>query len=151
MINQFKPVMMLADAAEVCNGKLYILGGGWDAIAAGNPLPRYIAVILGVPWDQTNRRHVLTISLEDADGRGTLLPSPSGGFAPFEIKAEFETGRPPGVPQGARIPVPLALPIPPLPLAVGRYVWRLTVDRLGDDEWSLPFTVITGPGINRAA
>ena len=45
--------MMLADSAQVSEGKLFILGGGWSV--TGPPAPSAIALHVEVPWDQTNR------------------------------------------------------------------------------------------------
>lgn len=54
----------------------------------------------------------------------------SGEPAPLEIRAEFEVGRPPGIPQGTTIEQPMSINIGPgLPLAPGEtYLWRLSVN-----------------------
>ena len=43
-----KVTMLLADAAQAVNGKLYILGGGWS-VAGPDPTPMAIALKMEVP------------------------------------------------------------------------------------------------------
>ena len=54
--------MLLADAAEAVNGKLYILGGGW-ALRDARPIPIAIALLIEVPWTEANIQHQLQIDL----------------------------------------------------------------------------------------
>jgi hypothetical protein len=86
--------LILADAAKVAVGKLYLLGGGWDRLAV-NALPTVqsvgVAVGVMVPWGDTNAPHQLSLTVEDEDG-GAVLP-------PVEVR--LEVGRPPGLPAGA--------------------------------------------------
>ena len=50
--------LILADWAEVINGKIYVQGGGWTTINAREPLPvsRTIAIAVSprVEWHETN-------------------------------------------------------------------------------------------------
>lgn len=73
--------LMLADRAEVLNGKLYVMGGAWDRLQRANfDEPADISVTLGilVPWHATNQEYELNIDLEHADG--TSLANIKGGF-----------------------------------------------------------------------
>jgi hypothetical protein len=85
--------LLLADHSEAVNGKLYMVGGGWNVLRFPQ-LPRewgfHIALGIDVAWDETDARHNLLISLQDPDGV-ELGDS---------LSAEFETGRPPGMPAG---------------------------------------------------
>ncbi|HEU5143140.1 MAG TPA: hypothetical protein VFU04_08295 [Solirubrobacterales bacterium] len=85
--------MMLADHSEAVNGKLYTNGGGWNVLRFPE-LPHdwgfHIALGIDVGWDETNRRHSLNLTIQDPDGVEL-----NEGFS-----AEFETGRPPGMPAG---------------------------------------------------
>src|SRR5215218_5083668 len=123
-----KVTMMLADAAQAVDGKLYILGGGWS-ITGPEPSASAIAAYIQVPWDRTNVEHQFRFELIDSDGQ------------PVAIEGAFEVGRPVGVRPGTPIDVPLAINIGPLMLPPGgRFEWRLTIDGETSDEWRLAFS-----------
>lgn len=134
-----KATMLLADFAQVLQGKLYIMGGGWS-ITGPQPSLSAIALKLEVPWTQTNRQHEFKVELIDADGRPVMVPGPEG-TAPAVMAGHFEVGRPPGMAAGTPLDMPLALTIGPMPLAPGRYVWKLFIDGASDDDWEAAFTV----------
>jgi len=94
--------VLLTDAGESLNGKLYMLGAGWNMLRLPQ-LPQEwgfgIALGVDVPWDETNRRYSLELRFEDPDG--TPLGDP--------FTAEFEVGRPPGVIAGQDQRVVLAI------------------------------------------
>lgn len=131
--------MLLSDFAQVIQGKLYIMGGGWSLTG---PVPSLsaIAVKIEVPWTQTNRKHEFRVELIDADGHPVVMVPPTGE-GPVVLDGHFEVGRPPGMPPGTPLDVPLAMTIPPMPLAPGRYVWRLSIDGASHDDWEVAFTV----------
>lgn len=132
--------MLLADAAQVANGKLYLLGGGWSITGPQVP-PMAVALKIDVPWNEANRRHSWKLSLVDGDGQAVQVPGPEG---PQEVFAggEFEVGRPPGLAEGSDIDLPLAVNMGPLPLPAGnRYAWRLWIDDDTHADWVRPFTV----------
>jgi hypothetical protein len=85
--------LILADAAQVTGGKLYLLGGGWDVLNVNQlfPVTRHcgVAAAFTVPWDQTNMRHNVEIEIQDDDGNDLA-----------KIQGQFEVGRPPGIPVG---------------------------------------------------
>jgi hypothetical protein len=86
--------LILADAAQVAEGKLYLLGGGWDRMAV-NVLPAVqtigIAVGVAVPWAETNIPHTLRLTVEDDDGGTVLQP----------VDVRLEIGRPAGLAAGS--------------------------------------------------
>lgn len=130
--------MMLADAVQASEGKLYILGGGWN-ITGPDPAPFGIALLFSVPWDASNQRHVFEITLLDEDGEAVAFDDTGAGVV---IGGEFEVGRPPGVRSGTPLTVPIAINSGPLPLPAGRrYVWSLTVNGETDQSWQLGFDV----------
>jgi hypothetical protein len=134
-----KVTMMLADHAQAAEGKLNIIGGGWN-ITGPQPGPFAIALLFEVPWDRTNELHRFRLELVDSDGDPVLVPTPEGE-QPLVFEAEFEVGRPAGVTRGTPLPFPLALNMGPQPLAPGgRYEWRLTVDDQVDEDWRLAFS-----------
>jgi hypothetical protein len=135
-----KATLMLCDAAQVADGKINILGGGWTQTSPGTPSA--LAISIGVPWDNSNDRHRFEVHLDDADGQPVTVPNPQGGMSPLIISRDFETGRPPGVPKGSTLWALVALTIGPLPLQPGgRYVWSLFVNHHTEEDWTAPFSV----------
>ena len=85
--------MLLADRAEVLNGKLYMMGGAWDRRHIKDiNTPVSLTIVIGVlvPWNLTNEPHRLRIRIEDDDG--TTLPP--------EVEATVNVGRPVNATQG---------------------------------------------------
>lgn len=112
--------LILADAAQEVNQKLYLLGGGWTIWnAAQYPSHATFAVALGllVPWEETNERKQVAIVLVDPDGQALA-----------QFQAELEVGRPPGIspgtPQRAILAATLHISLP----RPGRYELRATGD-----------------------
>lgn len=131
-----KVTMMLADAVQAVAGKLYILGGGWS-ITGPEPKPSALAIKIEVPWTEANRRHKLIVTLLDADERPAMV-----GERAVEVAAEFEVGRPAGLPPGAPLDATIALGIGPLALQAGaRYVWRLSINGETREDWQVGFIV----------
>lgn len=137
----FKVTMLLADSAQVAQNKLYVLGGGWDVLGP-QVGPTAIAMLIQVPWDQSNRRHHWRMELVDSDGEPVALPTPMGSEEPVAVEGDFEVGRPPGIPPGTPLAIPIAMNFGPLPLEPGRrYEWRLSVGKESAEDWRLAFTV----------
>jgi hypothetical protein len=135
--------MLLADFAQVSDGKLTIVGGGWS-LTGPEPTPVGIAILIRVPWDQANQRHVMRLELLDADGQPVEMDAETGdGSEPivFFDDVPFEVGRPAGLKPGTPLDFPVAINSGPLLLEPGRYEWRLTIDDEADDDWRLPFSV----------
>jgi hypothetical protein len=129
--------MMLADHAQVSDGKLFIAGGGWSSAGPG-AVPCGIALLFHVPWQRTNERTVFTLSLLDEDGRP--FPDPGRpGEKPIQAGGQIEAGRPAGVAPGTEINVPIAfntvLQLPP----GRRFTWVLEIDGQMDEAWRLSF------------
>jgi len=118
--------VFLADSAEVREGLLFTLGGGWNEVGPGSQ-PFAIAGLLEVEWEETNAQHAIEIVFEDEDGAPLMIPIP-GGEQPLRLATTFEVGRPPGSVRGSSFNVPLALPLLPIPWTPGRrYVVRVSV------------------------
>lgn len=130
--------MLLADAAQEVNGKLYVLGGGWSVTGPALP-PMSIAVKLDVPWLESERPHEFGLELVDEDGRAV----PAGEAGTVRVEGTFEVGRPVGVPEGSDVDFAFVVNIPPFPLPPGRYAWRLSVDGGTHEDWVRPFQVRT--------
>lgn len=137
-----KVTMLLCDHAEVADNKLFINGAGWDMCGSPSP-PHAVAVLVHVPWDQTNTVHRYTLQLLDEDGQSVTMPGPTGQVA-VEAAGSFEVGRPPGVPHGTPIAVPIALNVGPLLLDLGRgYEWRLVLEGAAGAHWTVAFRTVS--------
>jgi hypothetical protein len=132
--------ILLADAAQRSpDGKIHALGLGWTVTSTPLP-PQAVVVFIKVPWDQANELHHAVLTMIDEDGRPVLPQGADGGQV--EIHADFETGRPAGVPRGMPLDVALSFAIAAgMPLAPGGYVWRLEIDGEAQETWRAPFHV----------
>jgi len=140
-----KVTMMLADAAQAAEGKLYILGGGWS-VTGPTPGPSASALFIPVPSDRTNVEHRFRFDLVASDGNPVELETDAGAEEAVTFEGSFEVGRPPGVKPGTSIDVPLAINVGPLPLPPGgRYEWRLSINQESHEDWRLPFSTRSAP------
>jgi hypothetical protein len=134
--------IVLADSAEVREGLLFMLGGGWNAIGP-QPQPFAIAGVLVGEWDEANTPHTALFSIEDEDGNPLMIPGVPQA-QPFVFRAAFEFGRPPGAARGTSFNIPVALAIPPIPWTPGRRYVLLV--RVADDVLDrVPFSVRAAP------
>ena len=95
---------MLADAAQVQGGKLFVLGGGFDTITARS-LPVVhrslaVALVAVVAPEQRHRDLEIVISLIDEDGQALGV----------EAKGKLRVGAPPNLPPGSSSVVPIVTP-----------------------------------------
>lgn len=119
--------MLLADSAQVAEGKLYILGGGWS-LSGPEPVPSAVAIKVEVDTHEFDRMHHWELFLEDADGRLVQFDSPEGPQT-IEIRGDFSASAPEGVPVGTPVDVPIAVNLGPIPLQPdSRFTWRLVID-----------------------
>jgi hypothetical protein len=134
-----KVTMLLADAAQAIDNKLYILGGGWS-VTGPDPVPSAIALKIDVPWDQANERHRWQLALLDDDGIPVFFGETDEPQS-IVLENEFELGRPAGLPPGTPLEIAYAINLGPLPLPPGRrYVWQLTIDDQSHEDWQVAFT-----------
>ena len=111
--------LILADAAQVANSKLFILGGGWSVYRSA-VYPAQVQLALGISilidWSEAGIRHPVTITMAD-EGGVLLIP---------ELRGQVEAGKPvelgAGVTQRALLAVNAGLVIP----RPGRYVIAAT-------------------------
>ena len=128
--------MLLADSAQVADGKLYLLGGGMRSIGP-NPQPLGIAVLFEVPWDRADVVHDLLLELLDEDGVPVLI-----GDRPVIVSGQFTPARQQGQQPGTPLLVPLAINFASLPVPPGHsYVWRLAIDGTSEADWDVRFSV----------
>jgi hypothetical protein len=134
--------LLICDSAEAVNGKLYILGGGWNMLyAPGTPVRIALAILIAVPWDETNQRREMRIELVTSDGVQVLLNGQE-----VAANAEFDIGRPPGVKPGSTLNAPFAINFDGLVLDEGGYEF---VVKIGDSIAARrPFQVVSAPPSN---
>jgi len=131
--------MLLADSAQVADGKLYILGGGWS-VTGPEPVPSAVAIKVAVDWHEFNASHHWELILEDADGKLVQFETPEGTQT-IEVRGDFSTSTPDDVPQGTPVDVPIAVNFGPIPLTPGsRFTWRLVIDGESLPGASVSFT-----------
>lgn len=86
--------LILADAAQIVDQKLYLLGGGWDRLFVNTEFPFVqpiaIAMSFKVPWMETNQTHNIELEVTDQDHTTVLA----------KLEAGFEVGRPAGLEAG---------------------------------------------------
>ena len=131
--------LMLANYAEALNGMLYVMGGGWTQHTRSiGPEQEYpptsnisIAITVLTPWGDTNRRHVVRVWVESADGGDALM----------EVNGEMEVGRPPGTTQGSDLRSVIAVNGVVAYPSEGDYRVLATVREDGEAEKWVSFTV----------
>lgn len=131
--------LMLADRAEAVNGKLYMVGGGFDRaftmnLAGGVDIDVAFGIL--VDYLETNQRHRFSLVLENEDNHVVLGP----------IEADFEVGRPPGMVPGQSQRVVYVVRGPfPIP-RYGGYHWSLTLDGARQRVTKFWLQPLTAPG-----
>ena len=136
--------MLLVTSAQVADGKLFVLGGGWS-LTGPDPMPSAIAMKIDVGWHEADQAHHWELFLEDADGGPVMVDTPDGA-QPVEVRGEFTVARPRHRARGTPIDVALAVNLGPLPLLPGnRFTWRLSIDGESDETWGLAFTTRPRP------
>ncbi len=84
---------LLADAVQAVEGKLNILGGGWDTLYVSGFPARHpslaIALRIRVPWSRTGTAIQVGVELQDADGN-SMLP---GGQLRHVVRVPRREGR----------------------------------------------------------
>lgn len=140
-----KVALMLADHAQVAEGKLFISGGGWS-VRAGD-IPFAVVATVEMPWDAQGVQHQFKLELVDDEGRPVEVPGQDGNPTPLVIEAGFQLTAAPGTRRGTPLSVPIAMnfaPAPPIP-AGGRYEWRLEINGETHEDWRLGFSTLPFP------
>lgn len=124
--------LMLADAAQVVGGKLFLLGGGWTIWRAPSyPTRAQFSIAAGfrIDWDETDVPHPMEMQIHAPDGKQIL-----------RAEGRVQAGRPQGVIEGASQLVMLAVSAPVTFEATGPYELTLTMN--DEVEWVVPFDCI---------
>lgn len=132
--------MLLADAAQVADGKLYILGAGWSECGP-EPTPMALAVKLEIPATEARRKHTWSVLLQNDEGEPVLLSAPDGQKSTVAIHGQIERIRAPeSAPAGETVHLAFAVNMTPLPLEPGtHYAWQLSIDNKTRTEWQVAF------------
>ncbi len=128
-------IALLADAVQASQGKLYVLGGGWDVLTVRSLPARHPSMGIGlrvrVPWGWPGESVVLEVELQDEDGRSVL---------PGSLKAPVPVRRPPHLPEGQDLTVVRALTFTNIVFReAGAYSFVISID--GDVKERLRFMV----------
>jgi hypothetical protein len=113
--------MLLCDAAQEVNGKLYIIGAGWtNLVQPDMPSSMALGIIVHFEWNETNRKQPIELELQTDNGEVVEIDG-----QPVRVATTMEVGRPPGVKPGTEINAALASSFHGLSLPAGGYVWIL--------------------------
>jgi hypothetical protein len=128
---------LVADAVQVVDGKLYMLGGGWERLTVQQmPVTRTIEIAtrVVVAWTETNRKLGFQLQLVNEDGETFINPPATPSVT---------VGRPVHLREGSDQAVPLVLKVNGVSLKdPGRYVFILSYD--GEEIARTAFEVILG-------
>lgn len=130
---------LLCDAAQVAEGKLYILGGGWSIHRVPGPVSMAIAIKIDVPWSEANRGIPFRAELVTEDGEPVRDPDGK----PVRVEGSMEVARPPGLRAGTSLDLPLAFRVD-VPLGPGGYRWDFFLD--GEKASDISFLVLPPQG-----
>lgn len=132
--------LILADGAQVVNGKLYLLGGGWESVTVNADFPVHqrcaLAAAFRVPWIETNQPINIEIEIVQEDGREHEEPL-------LRIAGPIEVGRPAGFPGGGSQRAQLAVEMELTFSQPGTYAIVGCVE--GQELKRVPFIVVANP------
>lgn len=133
--------VLLCDFAEVSGGKLFITGAGISLIASSStqapyPINLCLAVLVQIPWNETDSDHLLTIELvSEADGSqrrlmlSDQLPEQADPADRGMIAVVFTARRLPTMVDGDESMMPMSIPLFGLPLPeYGPYFFSVRID-----------------------
>ena len=135
-VEELSVTMLLADAAQVADGKLSVLGAG-IAVVPPTPQPLALALVVTVPWSRADETIPWVCELLDTEGMPVMA-----GDVPVLVNGQVSAGRPQGWPESQPLNVPVVISFNGLPLEPGKsFVWRLAIDGASDERWMVSFSV----------
>jgi hypothetical protein len=133
-----KATMILADAAQAIENKLYLLGGGW-VVTGPEPSPFAIAILIEVPLEEAGRSHQWGLTLLDEEGVPVRLPALNEQA--LTIGGDFVVGKSPDHPIHVPLTINIAINSGPIQYPPGRsFTWQLSIDGRTDSEWQARFS-----------
>jgi hypothetical protein len=146
--------VMLCDFAEVSGGKLFITGAGISLLASGSATAPYpvnisLAILVSIPWTETDSQHLMTIELisEATGGQERVMLSDQlpEGHDPQDmgmIVFIFSASRLPTMMDGDESTMPVSVPLFGLPLPeLGPYFFSVRIDGREMDRASFRLVV----------
>jgi hypothetical protein len=128
--------LILADYAQVVGNKLYLMGGGWDVLTVSTAFPVVqrcaVAASFKVPWNETNERQEIEISILSDDGDSIAT-----------VRGQVEVGRPAGILPGTDQRTQIAAD---LGLNLGKAGTYCIVARIGELERGRVLFRVVAPG-----
>ena len=140
-LNADRPInvtMVLADHAQVADGKLFVAGGGWTDMTGAVPFA--VALVVEIPIEKAGTNHKFELDLIDAQGQPALMPTPQG-MVPVHQELDMQVEAPEDASAAATFINPFVIKYAPMPIAPDDYEWRLMVDGETRENWRLPFHV----------
>lgn len=134
-----KVTLMLADHAQVADGKLWISGGGWS-VTGPNIAPFAIVALIEMPWEAAGATHEVRFDLLDDQGKPVMVETPEGD-QPLFFSGQIPLTPAPGTKRGTPLTMPIAVnfaPAPPIPMG-GRFEWRVEVNGETHEDWRIGF------------
>lgn len=130
--------LLLADAAQIADGKLYMIGGGWSFTSpeiGGHAL----CGIIEMEPDELRKDHQhWMVRLLDDDGQLVLMKTPTDEL-PILVEGDLTTTGP--TPDVPTVRIPLAISFGPLTLEGGKtYAWELILNDVSRPDWRISFT-----------
>jgi Family of unknown function (DUF6941) len=125
---------LLADSAQVANGKLFILGGGWSLYRSGVypvAIQMAVAFLMSFNSGEVGSNYPMVVTIADEAGV-PIAPS---------VQGQLQVGPPPPeVPQGSAIKIPIVANIMTLQIPrAGKYAIDI---RVGTSRAQLQFDAI---------
>lgn len=127
--------LILADYVEFANGKLYMMGGGWDQLTINHPARVHncgIAAAFRLQWEERNDPLDATLSIYRVGSAEPIA----------EIQAHLEFGQQPEFQQGRSQIAQLALNIAVQFESEGEHALRADIQ--GETERVFPFLIRFG-------
>jgi len=134
--------LIVADAVQVADGKLFVLGGGWSALRAPilpiqMPVGVGVSILVDANEAGTGAIYPLAITISDEGGIPVLPPA----------QAQFQVGKAEGTPRDMPQRVPFALNVPmPIPRE-GKYTVTVTAGPSAKSQTSF-YAIFAGKKIS---
>lgn len=134
--------LILADYVRIADGKLDVLGGGWETIQVveGFIGPHALGILVEIPFHELETHHTMNIRLLTNEN---ALVFGVDGEPIFVANVEFWADKHHEIRPGYSATAKMPLPIPQLPLSAGRYKYQVEINNQTQPDWEVSFTVFS--------